>query len=249
MGMHCLGCPASRGESLEQACMVHAIRISIELLKKLNDHIEKNRQVNGAGARPSLEGCAVYTETQSGKPSGRCRAASSHFGTGKGGAPCVRRNRSPLDRGWGSVPHSCAPVAGWQTSGRIMRIFPSARVPRAVRSAIAADVREGPLGAARRTIARCGVESLVTARLSDGLRAIRPEEADDIVIAGMGGELIARIVGEAPWLCTPERHLNPAADDLGGGSPPFFAARRVRRVREEAVREDNRVYSAMPGLV
>ena len=23
MGMHCLGCPASRGESVEQACMVH----------------------------------------------------------------------------------------------------------------------------------------------------------------------------------------------------------------------------------
>ena len=23
MGMHCLGCPASRGETLEQACMVH----------------------------------------------------------------------------------------------------------------------------------------------------------------------------------------------------------------------------------
>lgn len=25
MGMHCLGCPASRGESLEQACMVHGV--------------------------------------------------------------------------------------------------------------------------------------------------------------------------------------------------------------------------------
>jgi len=24
-GMHCLGCPASRGESLEQACMVHGL--------------------------------------------------------------------------------------------------------------------------------------------------------------------------------------------------------------------------------
>ena len=97
----------------------------------------------------------------------------------------------------------------------------------AVRSAIAADVREGPLSAARRTIARCGVESLVSARLSDGLRAIRPEEADDIVIAGMGGELIARIVGEAPWLCTPERHLILQPMTSAEDSPPFFAARRV----------------------
>ena len=41
MGMHFLGCPASRGESLEQACMVHGVSVD-ELLKKLNDHIEKN---------------------------------------------------------------------------------------------------------------------------------------------------------------------------------------------------------------
>ena len=25
MGMHCLGCPSSRGETLEEACMVHGI--------------------------------------------------------------------------------------------------------------------------------------------------------------------------------------------------------------------------------
>ena len=27
MGMHCLGCPASRGESVEQACMVHGVDV------------------------------------------------------------------------------------------------------------------------------------------------------------------------------------------------------------------------------
>ena len=25
IGMHCLGCPASRGESVEEACMVHGV--------------------------------------------------------------------------------------------------------------------------------------------------------------------------------------------------------------------------------
>ena len=34
-GMHCLGCPASQGESLEEACMVHGIDVE-ELLAKLN---------------------------------------------------------------------------------------------------------------------------------------------------------------------------------------------------------------------
>lgn len=38
MGMHCLGCPASRGETLEQACMVHGVSVD-EMVKKLNDHL------------------------------------------------------------------------------------------------------------------------------------------------------------------------------------------------------------------
>ncbi|MBP0975542.1 MAG: DUF1858 domain-containing protein [Oscillospiraceae bacterium] len=37
MGMHCLGCPASRGESLEEACMVHGVSAD-ELVEKLNAH-------------------------------------------------------------------------------------------------------------------------------------------------------------------------------------------------------------------
>lgn len=38
IGMHCLGCPASRGETIEQACMVHGVDPD-ELVKKLNEHI------------------------------------------------------------------------------------------------------------------------------------------------------------------------------------------------------------------
>lgn len=37
MGMHCLGCPASRGESIEQACAVHGVSAD-ELVAKLNAH-------------------------------------------------------------------------------------------------------------------------------------------------------------------------------------------------------------------
>ena len=38
MGMHCLGCPSSRGETLEEACMVHGVDVN-ELVKKLNEHL------------------------------------------------------------------------------------------------------------------------------------------------------------------------------------------------------------------
>ena len=34
-GMHCLGCPASQAETLEEACMVHGIDVD-ELIAKLN---------------------------------------------------------------------------------------------------------------------------------------------------------------------------------------------------------------------
>lgn len=34
-GMHCLGCPASQGETLEEACQVHGIDCD-ELVKELN---------------------------------------------------------------------------------------------------------------------------------------------------------------------------------------------------------------------
>lgn len=34
-GMHCLGCPASRGETLEEACAVHGIDVDV-LVEELN---------------------------------------------------------------------------------------------------------------------------------------------------------------------------------------------------------------------
>ena len=39
MGMHCLGSPSARPESLEQTCLVHGVSVD-ELVAKLNAHIE-----------------------------------------------------------------------------------------------------------------------------------------------------------------------------------------------------------------
>lgn len=38
MGMHCLGCPSARGETIAEACMVHGVDVD-DMLKKLNDHM------------------------------------------------------------------------------------------------------------------------------------------------------------------------------------------------------------------
>ena len=40
MGMHCLGCPSARGETLEQACEVYGVTAD-ELVAKINAHLEK----------------------------------------------------------------------------------------------------------------------------------------------------------------------------------------------------------------
>ena len=38
IGMHCLGCPASRGETLEQACAVHGVDVDA-LLSRVNEYL------------------------------------------------------------------------------------------------------------------------------------------------------------------------------------------------------------------
>lgn len=38
MGMHCLGCPASRGETVEQACMVHGVDADA-LVQEINAYL------------------------------------------------------------------------------------------------------------------------------------------------------------------------------------------------------------------
>lgn len=43
MGMHCLGCPASRGESVEQACMVHGVDCDA-LVAEINAYLKGKQQ-------------------------------------------------------------------------------------------------------------------------------------------------------------------------------------------------------------
>ena len=67
-----------------------------------------------------------------------------------------------------------------------------------IQSAIAADLRPGPLSRARENARRFAVTG-IDFRLCDGLSAMGAEECDAVVIAGMGGENIAAILAAAPW--------------------------------------------------
>lgn len=111
-------------------------------------------------------------------------------------------------------------------------------------SAIAADLRPGPLARARETVARAELEDRVAFRLCDGLTGVSPEEVDAVAIAGMGGETIAAILAAAPW--TREREvpliLQPMSSmpDLRG----WLGAHGFAIEREELCREGDTLYTA-----
>lgn len=113
-----------------------------------------------------------------------------------------------------------------------------------VERAIAADLREGPLSRARETARRHGVEDRVSFRLCDGLSGVDREEADTVVIAGMGGETIAAILSAAPW--TREGTgllLQPMTSfpDLRG----WLQRNGYRILREHIAQEGKRLYTVL----
>lgn len=60
--------------------------------------------------------------------------------------------------------------------------------------ALACDVRKGPLQQAAEHILCAGLAGKIETRLSDGLEKVAPGEADCVIIAGMGGPLMERIL-------------------------------------------------------
>lgn len=63
-------------------------------------------------------------------------------------------------------------------------------------SALAMDVKEGPLLHARRNIELHHLQERIQTRLSDGVQKLEKDEADSVVIAGMGGMLVRKILEE-----------------------------------------------------
>ncbi len=75
----------------------------------------------------------------------------------------------------------------------------------------ASDISEASLNKARRLAKLCGVASRIRFDVVDGLELLNPGEADGIIMAGMGGELIARMLekGDAAARCAKRLVLQP----------------------------------------
>lgn len=112
-------------------------------------------------------------------------------------------------------------------------------------SAIAMDVRKGPLSRADEHIAQYGLRDYIETRLSDGLEALSAGEGDTLVIAGMGGPLMERILEQGGEVTESfqEMILQPQSD-----IPHFRKFIREKGweiVQENVILEDGKYYPMM----
>ena len=68
-----------------------------------------------------------------------------------------------------------------------------------IRSAVASDINEGPVARAKINIATHSLAKKIAVCHTDGLTGIEAYSPTDIIICGMGGELIAEIIKRAEW--------------------------------------------------
>lgn len=75
------------------------------------------------------------------------------------------------------------------------------------RGGIAADINEKPLAKAAELFGRLNITDRVALLQTDGLEGIDGSQVDDIVIAGMGGELIMDIISGSPDFHAPDKRF------------------------------------------
>ena len=111
--------------------------------------------------------------------------------------------------------------------------------------AVAMDVNQGPLERARQNIEQFAAAQYIETRLSDGVAALRPGEVDSIIIAGMGGNLMMRILEDGRDVLkeTKEMILQPQSEIAGVRR--YLQEHGYQILDEEMVLEDGKYYMMM----
>ena len=109
----------------------------------------------------------------------------------------------------------------------------------------AADLREQPLQKARENAARFGVSDRMRFLLSDGLQDIPQDAADTIVMAGMGGDLIVRILQAAPWVCDARYTLILQPQSAGQALRQYLAEHGFLIEREALAQDGHFLYTVL----
>ena len=109
------------------------------------------------------------------------------------------------------------------------------QIPRA----IAMDINQGPLLRAREHIREWGLEAYIETRLSDGLKALEPGEAQCLVIAGMGGPLMERILTQGAPVLKDMKELILQPQSEIGHFRQFLAENGYRIIEEDMVEDES----------
>lgn len=117
-----------------------------------------------------------------------------------------------------------------------------------IQNAVASDINLGPLQKAKDNIEKYRVKNHVKLVLSDGLQGTSPGEIDEIVIAGMGGELISNIISEAPWVKSERKNLilQPMSSEYD--LRMYLYANKFNIEKETAVFSLGRVYTIIKAV-
>lgn len=108
---------------------------------------------------------------------------------------------------------------------------------------IASDTAAGPINKARLNIYRFGLQDRIELRCGDGLKTLRPGEADTIVIAGLGGRTIAKILSDGADVAAKSDRLilQPMTDDTE--LRRYLYQNGFSITHEHLVKEKNRFYN------
>ena len=112
-------------------------------------------------------------------------------------------------------------------------------------SALACDVRKGPLDNARKTVESYGIENKITLRLSDGFDEITPDEAQDFIMCGMGGTLMEELVSRTEWLKDTTKRLIVQPQSHSEDIRRFFVENGFEILFEDACTDGGKLYCAM----
>ncbi len=117
-----------------------------------------------------------------------------------------------------------------------------------VSGAIAADINKGPLENARKSVEEADLVSVISLRLSDGMREFSEDDTNEFIFAGMGGTLIAEKLREICWIKNKKFHFifqpQSRAEDLRR----FLYENGFEILNEIATHEGRRYYIAFDAV-
>lgn len=117
-----------------------------------------------------------------------------------------------------------------------------------IKSALACDIRNGPLKNASKNIEKYNLSDIIKTRLSDGLLNIAENETDEIIIAGMGGNIISSIISRCHWKNKKNKAFILQPMKYEERLREFLAENGYKMEIEKAVICSGKVYTAMKAV-